>query len=192
MILIFAKLVNVQSFVSNASLFSCVWLDCIITCAFLLICPLDKLTSCIQLWDTASFYPPCALFAVYLVLRCEIRRDGKAYSSQISSQSIPENINDVLLIGVHREFRGLRQNKQQAPVQKLFQAAKHRSFLCASKMLKAGFPCVLHSVHNLIRLNNCCSAKRRLPRGEKCPFSSFALLSAFFFLKKTVAMSFSG
>lgn len=60
------------------------------------------------------------------MLRCAIRLDGKAYSAQISSQSIPANINDVFLIGVHREFRGLWQNKQQALEQKLTLAAQHR------------------------------------------------------------------
>lgn len=74
--------------------------------------------------NTAITFVPLA--SVYLVLRCAIRLEGKSYSTQISSKSIPANTNDVLIIGVHGEFRDLRQNKQQALEHKLNQAAKHR------------------------------------------------------------------
>lgn len=118
------------------------------------------------------------VFAVYCVHRCAIRLDAKVYSAQITSQTIPANINDVFLIGVHREFRGLWQNKQRALEQKLALAARHwKASFCTLKMLKAGIWCVLYSDQNLIKLNNCCTVKRRLPGGEKCPSSSCALLS---------------
>lgn len=38
------------------------------------------------------------LASVYLVLRCAIRLEGKAYSTQISSESIPANTNDVFIV----------------------------------------------------------------------------------------------
>lgn len=112
---------------SGASHLSCVLCWTALSSTVLLICPLNKLTGVIQLQETpSSLLSLCVLFAVYLVLRCAIRLDGKVYSAQISSQSIPANINDVFLIGVHREFRGLRQNKQWVLEQKLAQAARHR------------------------------------------------------------------
>lgn len=59
---------------------------------------------------------------------------------------------------------------------KLNQAAKHRrASSVLPKCWRHSFLCVLYSIHNLIRLNNCCSA-RWLPGGEKCPFSFCTLL----------------
>jgi len=132
------------------------------------------LTGVIQSWET-PFIPPRCL----LELRCAITPDDQAYIrlNIFFSVNIPANINDVFLISVHREFRGCRQNKQQGLGGKKLKLHGRESFLCTSKMPKAGFRCVFYSVHNLIRLNNCCSAKRRLPGGETCPFSSRTLLT---------------
>lgn len=140
---VWVSLIQVSTFFSLSAAVS--------SCVLSLICPRDKWTGVIQLIE---IYSLClfllVLFAVYLVLTPKIIQAGKAYSARPSSQSTPANINDVFsffLIAVHRDFRGLCQNKQHALEQKLVLAARHRkAFLCTFKTLKAGFLCVLSTL----------------------------------------------
>ena len=119
------------------------------------------------------------LLAVYLVLRCAITLDAKVYSAQMSSQSIPADINDDFLIAVHWEVVCDKINKQHWNKSSLRLHGTERLPLYFQNAEGRISMCPLYSVHNLIRLNNCCTAKRRLPAGEKCPCSPFSLLALF-------------